>query len=252
MTAIGPDSVLAVFILFCRIGAVIMLMPGFSSNRIPVRVRLFVSLSITLALAPLLSQQVTNLLGDDSSSVAIIRLFASETLVGLLIGFLARILFGAVETFSGAIAMSIGLTSAIAGPMEEHESLPAITTFIIFVAAALVFITNLHWEVIRGIAASYSALPVVRPFDARFGLIQVSDCLTKSFLIALRIGSPFMIYALITNFAIGLACRMVPQIPVYFITVPAVLAGGLALWYLIYLPFFQIFNEAFLAWIAGG
>jgi flagellar biosynthesis protein FliR len=180
------------------------------------------------------------------------RLFASETMAGLLMGFLARIFFGALETLSGAIAMSIGLTSALTAPMEGHEPLPAIANFIAFVATALVFVTNLHWEIVRGIAASYSVLPVLGLFDARFGLVQVSQCLTKSFLVALRIGSPFIVYALITNFALGFASRLVPQIPVYFITVPAVLAGGLALWYLIYLPFFQIFNQAFLAWVAGG
>jgi flagellar biosynthesis protein FliR len=52
--------------------------------------------------------------------------------------------------------------------------------------------------------------------------------------------------------AIGLASRLVPQIPVYFITVPAVLIGGLALLYLIFSPFMQIFNEAFLLWLTYG
>lgn len=252
MTVISSDTVLTVFVLFCRIGAVLMLMPGFSSSRIAVRVRLFMSFSLTLALTPLLSREVAKSLGDDSSPAAIIRMFASESLAGLLLGFLARIFFGALETVSGAVANSIGLTSALAVPIEDREPLPAITTFIAFVATALVFITNLHWEVIRGIAASYSALPVMGLFDARFGLAQVSDCLAKSFFSALRIGSPFIVYALITNFAIGLASRLVPQIPLYFITVPAVLAGGLALWHLTCVPFFQIFNQAFVTWLAGG
>lgn len=229
-----------------------MLMPGFSSSRIPVRLRLYMSFSLTLALTPLLSQEVAKILGDDSSPAAIIWMFASESLAGLLLGFLGRIFFGALETISGAVANLIGLTSVLAAPMEDREPLPAISNFIAFVATALVFITNLHWEVIRGIATSYSALPVLGLFDARHGLVQVSDCLTKSFLSALRIGSPFIVYALITNFVIGLASRLVPQIPLYFITVPAVLASGLALWYLTCLPFFQIFNQAFLTLFAGG
>jgi flagellar biosynthetic protein FliR len=148
--------------------------------------------------------------------------------------------------------MSIGLTSTLTSPMDEHESLPAITTFITFTATALLFFTNLHLEVIRGIAASYSALPVLGQFDARFNLVQVGDCLTRSFFVALRIGSPFVVYALITNFAIGIANKLVPQIPIYFITAPAVLAGGLVLLYLTCSPFLQIFNEAFLTWLAAG
>lgn len=52
MTAIGADAVLIAFVLFCRIGGCLMLMPGFSSNRVPVNVRLFIAFSATLALTP--------------------------------------------------------------------------------------------------------------------------------------------------------------------------------------------------------
>ena len=54
MTTIGPLSVLATFVLFCRIGTCLMLMPGFSSARVAGRIRLFLAIAITLVLAPLL------------------------------------------------------------------------------------------------------------------------------------------------------------------------------------------------------
>jgi flagellar biosynthesis protein FliR len=54
VTAIGPDTVLLAFLAFCRIGGCLMLMPGFSSSRVPVHVRLFIAVALTLALAPLL------------------------------------------------------------------------------------------------------------------------------------------------------------------------------------------------------
>jgi len=49
MTAIGSDAVLAAFVLFCRIGGCLMLMPGFSNQRVPRNVRLFIAFSVTLA-----------------------------------------------------------------------------------------------------------------------------------------------------------------------------------------------------------
>ncbi len=251
MTGINPETVLSVFVLFCRIGGCLMLMPGYSSSRVPVRIRLFMSFSVTLALAPLLSRDVIGILTGDAPA-ALCRLFASEMLVGLMIGFLARIFFASLETISGVIAMAIGLTSTLTVPLEDHESLPAVTSFVMLAATALVFFSGLYWEVLRGIVASYTALPVLGLFDMRFSLAQISGCLAKSLLIALRIGSPFIVYSLITNFAIGLASRLVPQIPIYFITVPAVLLGGLTLLYIICSPFMQIFTEAFLAWLTYG
>ena len=46
------DSVLATFIVFCRIGGCLMLVPGFSSVNIPVQVRLFVAIVTTFARRP--------------------------------------------------------------------------------------------------------------------------------------------------------------------------------------------------------
>jgi flagellar biosynthetic protein FliR len=58
MIGLGPDAVALVVLIFCRIGGCLMLMPGFSSPRIPVRARLFVALSLSLALSPLLVDAV--------------------------------------------------------------------------------------------------------------------------------------------------------------------------------------------------
>jgi flagellar biosynthetic protein FliR len=82
--------------------------------------------------------------------------------------------------------------------------------------------------------------------------VQVTDCLTKAFFISLRIGSPFIVYSLIANFTIGLGSKLVPYIPLYFITAPAVTAGGLFLFYTTCKSFLQIFNDAFSTWLTAG
>ena len=45
-------------------------------------------------------------------------------------------------------------------------------------------------------------------------------------MLALRIASPFIIYSVIVNLAIGLTNKLTPTIPVYFISLPFVLFGG--------------------------
>lgn len=251
MKPLETDSVLAAFVLFCRIGSCLMLVPGFASSRIPANVRLFLAFSITLALTPLLSSSLPGGLAKDSPA-ELLRLFASECLTGATIGFLARVFFGALETLSGVIAAAIGLASVLGSPMDEGESQPAISTLIILAATVLVFITNLHWEVLRGIAESYAAVPVTGLFDTPLNLFQASIYLTKSFLISLQISSPFVLYGLITNFALALANKLAPQIPFYFVTVPAVICGGLFLFYATCKPLLQLFAMAFSALITSG
>ena len=61
------------------------------------------------------------------------------------------------------------------------------------------------------------------------GLARLADAFSSTFILALQISSPFIVYALIINLMVGIANKMVPQIPVYFISTPFVLAGGLLL-----------------------
>lgn len=251
MNEIGHDLVLAAFVLFCRIGSCLMLMPGFSSMRVPLRVRLFVAVAITLALMPILVPVVDKALLDPAP-LKLLQLIFSESLTGLLIGFLGRMFFSALETGGVVIAQLIELSGVLGSPMQESEPIPAVASIIVLAATMLIFVMDLHWEILRAIVASYNVLPLTGHFDFQFGLVQVSDTLAKAFLLGLRISSPFIVFSLVVNFAIGLASKMIPQIPVYFVMTPFVVAGGLFLLYESSRQMLEIFMFGFQAWLRTG
>lgn len=248
---IGSNAVLSVFILFCRIGSCLLLMPGFSSDRVPVNVRLFLALSVTLALTPVLSGEVQPFF-INATPIELVKLILSEVMTGLLIGFLGRIFFSALETLAMAIALGVGLSSNLGAPIDEGEPLPAISTIITLTATTLLFLMDLHWEIIRGLVASYQALPVSMGFGAQFALIQVADCLSKAFFLSLRVSSPFIVYAIIVNLSVGLTNKLTPQIPVFFISAPFIVAGGLFLLYFSFNQFIELFMAGFETWLRTG
>jgi flagellar biosynthesis protein FliR len=251
MNWLGPSVVLAGFILFCRIGACLMLMPGFSSPRVPVQVRLFICFAITAGLMPLLSPDILKLLKEDAP-FDVLRLIVSELLIGGLIGFMGRIFLAALETLGTGIAMQTGLANSLGAPISEDEPLPAITSMLTFAATTLLFVTDLHWEVLRGIVASYQALPAAAEFAPRSGLVQIADCFARAFFLSLRIASPFIIFSLIVNMAIGLANRFTPQIQVYFIATPFVVAAGMFLLYFSSKELLGFFMAGFGVWLHSG
>ncbi|MGP0060173.1 MAG: flagellar biosynthesis protein FliR [Beijerinckiaceae bacterium] len=251
MNWLGPSTVLAGFILFCRIGACLMLMPGFSSPRVPVSVRLFICFAITAALVPLLAPDIVKLLKDDAP-FDVLRLIVSELLIGGLIGFMGRIFFAALETLGTGMAMFTGLSNALGAPINEDEPLPSLAALLTFLATTLLFVTDLHWEVLRGLVASYRTIPAAVEFAPRSGLVQVADCLSRAFFLALRIASPFIMFSVIVNLAIGFANRLTPQIQVYFISMPFVVAGGLVLLYFTYRQLLVIFLAGFSTWLHNG
>jgi flagellar biosynthesis protein FliR len=248
---IGSTAVLTAFLIFCRIGGCLMLMPGFSSPRVPVVVRLFLCVAISLALTPFLGGRIEKLVSD-ASALTLLRLILSELLIGGLIGFMGRIFFAALETLGTSIAMQIGLASALGAPVDDSEALPSIADFLTFLATTLLFVTDLHLEVVRGIIASYRTLPIASGFGPQFGLIQVADTLSKSFFLGLRVSSPFILFGLVFNFAVGLANKLTPQIQVYFIATPFAVAGGLFLFYFTFRQVLELFMAGFANWLAGG
>jgi flagellar biosynthetic protein FliR len=136
--------------------------------------------------------------------------------------------------------------------VDDDESMPSIVSLVSLVAVLLIFVTDLHWEIFRGLAASYTVLPINQGFDPRVGLVQLTDEATKTFVFTLRIASPFLVFSLVANFAIGLINKLVPQIPVTFISTPFLLCGGFLILYFTIRPALELFIGAFAAFLKSG
>ena len=251
MSALTPTLVLTAFVVFCRIGGCLLVIPGFSSPRVPVRARLFVAIAVALALTPLLTGQVQPIVAD-AAPIRLLVLMVSESLKGVLIGLLGRVFFVALETMTTAVSYSIGLSSTMGAPIDGDEAAPPIVSLVSLAAILLIFVTDLHWELFRGLALSYEALPVNQGFDPRVGLAELTDEAAKTFVFTLRIAAPFLVFSVAANFTIGLINKLVPQIPVSFISTPFLLAGGILILYFIERPALDLFISAFGAWARSG
>ena len=251
MTGPASDLVLVAFLIFCRVGACLLLMPGYSSARIPVQVRLFVAVSLALTLAPLTFDALQGAV-HGVAPLGLLRAFGSELLTGITIGLMGRFFFIALEAIGMAIAMSIGITQNLGAPVDETEPLPAVTTLITLSATLMIFLTDQHLEVLRALAASYDNLPVSAGFSTQFALTQLGGKATLAFTLALRLGSPFLVLALVLNFGIGLATRLVPNVQTFFLASPLVLVLGLILLYFTIPAVLRLFTDAFSRFLVSG
>lgn len=251
MIDLSSETLLAIFLIFCRIGASLIMMPGFSSVRVPANIRLFIALTTTLALSPILVDVVrASVVGAEP--FAILAAIVAETLTGLLIGLLARLFFMALQTLTVAAAQSVGLGGMPGLPMDDDEPLPSVVTLFTLTATMLLFLTDLHWELLRGLVDSYEAIPPGTTFDVRLGLMEISDQIAAAFLLALRISSPFLVFSVVVNFAVGITNKLTPQIPVYFVATPFITAGGLLLLYFTIHEFMAAFFAVFAGFLRAN
>jgi flagellar biosynthetic protein FliR len=251
VTAAVADAVLATFLVFCRIGGCLMIMPGFSTQRVPPQVRLLIAISITLMLAPLLLPGLTPIVRG-AQPIDSMQHILTETATGATIGLMGRYFFLALQFMAVAVATFIGLSGMPQMGAEEAEPAPSLANLITLTATILFFLTEQHLEVIKALVASYAIMPVADGFDPQLSLVQLLKTLAIAFVLALQITSPFIVFSIAINFMFGLMNKLTPQIQVYFISVPFVAAGGLFFVYFFIGEVMRVFTEGFMTWLARG
>ncbi|NGO51715.1 flagellar biosynthetic protein FliR [Allomesorhizobium camelthorni] len=249
MSTTAEAIVLAAFVAFCRVGGCFLLMPGLASVRVPVQIRLFVAIAATGALLVHLWDQILPLI--DRRPQILAPMIVSELMIGALIGLMARLYMMALQFIGAGVAMLIGY-GGMAGPgIEEAEPQAALASIISFSALLLLFVFDFHHEIVRALVASYTVAPLNVFFNPQAALVDIADTLSEAFFMVLRLGSPFVAYAILVNLTIGFVNKLVPQIPVYFISLPFVIAGGLIIIYFGAGSMLSLFADGFMATALG-
>ena len=219
-----------------------MLMPGISSGRIPLQVRLFIALACSFAVLPIVIGNISTSL-DAGQPWTMFRLMLSEMLIGGIIGILAHIYFWALQFMANMMAMAVGYSGSPGDAITEPEPQAALATIVTFSALFLFFVTDMHLEILRALLNSYTAIPVDGAFRPDAAMIDFTDALSDAFLVTLRIAAPFIVFAVLVNFAIGLINKLTPTIPIYFVSMPFVLGGGLLVVYFILPELLRFFTQ---------
>ena len=219
-----------VFLIFCRVGGCLMLAPGLGSGLIPSRVRLLLAGAVTFVVAPIVLSNGPNI-SPDGHVLQLARVCLFELAIGLSMGVIGRLFLSMMEFLATVASTGIGMANPFGVTLEPGEILPPLATFVGIASNAIVFATGLHWQVLAAIVDSYSTIPVgaVVPVDLVLG--RAMEGLASASQLALRVFSPLVAYAILVNFSISLINRLTPQVAIFYISTPFIVAG--ALWILL-------------------
>jgi flagellar biosynthetic protein FliR len=211
------DDVFGIFLIFVRVGAALMLMPGFSEPYIFSRSRLLFALIVSFLLAGPLAPY----LPPAPTQVADLTLLIfGETLFGLFIGGATRIMFAALHVAGSTIAVQSGLaTASVFDPNQSTQgTLPG--NFLTTVAMVLLFVTDSHHMLLRGIIQSYAHLQISDPLPVGDMAGFMTRIVQKGFDIGVQMAAPLLLVGLLTNLAMGVLNRLMPTFQVFFIALP--------------------------------
>ena len=243
-----PAQVEGFLLVFARLGAVMMMLPGFSDTAVPVRIRLLVALGISLALFGLLGPQVP----ATGSTMRLAGLAVGEMLIGLALGTIIRIMFLAITIAGSIISLQTGLTSAVMPDAALGGQLPVMAKLVSVAAAVVCFSLGIHHMWIAAMVNSYLVFPVGGlPPAADFAQLAIATT-TRSMDLGFSLAAPLVVYGIVFNVALGLSARLAPTIQVFFIAQPLNILLGLALFGAILGAVLMGFATAMADWLQQG
>jgi flagellar biosynthetic protein FliR len=227
-----PQSIAVFLLMLVRVGTMLMLMPGFSGRSVPAPIKVIFSVVVTLTLVPFSQTNAAQFNDPGRFAVGV----GQEFLVGLLMGFGIALIFGAVEMAAGLINIQMGLNLSPAFNPSFNMTGGALDTFYMLIASLIFFGADAHHLLILALQRSFVTIPVGAATFSQSGQQTLAALTEVMFVDALRIGLPVAGTLLLADVALGILSRMVPQMNVFFVGLPAKMLVGFGL-ILLTMPF---------------
>src|SRR6185369_16075977 len=220
------QQVFAAGLIFTRLAAIIMLIPGIGEGFIPPRIRLAMALAMALMLFPVLGHSVPAIpVAVSGIAGAVIK----ETLIGLMIGAILRLFMSSLATAGEVVSIQTTLSFAQTTNPTMGQPTPTLATFLGLMGVVLIMTTDLHHLFLSAIVKSYTLFPFTRPVQvADAGQLAVQT-VAKSFSLGLQLAAPVVVFSLVFNVATGLVGRVMPQFQIFFVATPLMVLLGLSI-----------------------
>jgi len=232
------------FLIFLRIGAMLITMPVFESRSIPLFFKLVLAFATSIILFHLVKLQPAPMSANlFSFSIGVI----GEILLGVGIGFSVKLIFAGIQLAGQLAGYQMGLAIANVMDPQDNEQIPLLAQFNNLLAL-LVFITiNAHHWFVRALMESYRLIPPLNMHLGNSAIELIVQLAGNMFIIAIQVGAPVIAALLLTSVAFGLVARTVPQMNVFIVAIPLKIGVGLLFWGFS-LPYFlayfkKIFND---------
>jgi flagellar biosynthetic protein FliR len=220
-----PVEIYTAGLVFARVAAIVMLIPGVGEAAVPPRIRLAFALLLSLVLLPIAAPTVAAIPPLASGLAgAVIR----EVLIGLMIGGLLRLFLSSLSVAGEAVSLQTTLSFAQTASPLGGTANTSLGAFLGLLGVTLIFATDLHHLFVGAIARSYTLFPPSRGVP----LGDTSDLAVRTvgqaFALGVQLAAPVIVFSLVINIATGLVGRMLPQFQIFFVSTPITVLVGLS------------------------
>jgi flagellar biosynthetic protein FliR len=206
-----PFDLTTWMLVFLRASAMLTIFPLFSMQNFPVQLRIALGTLLSFLVAPTLPPAI----GIPSSFVGLIMAMVAEVGIGLLLGFMCRLVFHVLEFAGNLISTEMGLNMASTlNPFTHGRSdVPGMVLY--YLGAVLFLVLDLHHALLLAFQRAYAFLPIggAHLKDALF--TNVVGSTSHLFLAGLLMAAPVIAVSFLVNLVFSVLGRAVPQMNVF-------------------------------------
>jgi len=207
---------------FLRIGAMLLAVPILSIDAVTVRIRVLLTLMLTLMIYPLVEWPVI-----DPVSAAGLSEIVNQILIGALMGVFLQIVTAAVVLGGQAIANAMGLSMAT---MVDPGlgNVPLVSQFLLILATLIFLSIGGHMLVIGILLRSFETFPVGVAFVQTANFANLVEWSSMIFLGGVLLALPIMVALLLVNSGVGIITRAAPSLNIFAVGFPVFFLTGYA------------------------
>src|SRR5215213_4328330 len=177
-------------LVFARIGAMVMLLPGFGETNIPARIKLSIALLLTLIILPLHRQAYQV---DINSLTPLLVLMLHEIVIGIVLGATARVTLSALQVAGAVIAQQMGLGFVTSVDPTQGQQGVLVGNFLTILGVTLLFATDSHHLVIAALNDSYTIFAPGETVSSGDVAALATRAFAAAFRLGLQLSGPFLV-----------------------------------------------------------
>ena len=212
------------FIVFVRLSGIFMTVPMFADKAVSAKTRLAIAVVFSMALAPIVSQYIPTIPGSVSLLMLIVL---GEFLIGVLLGFGAKLFALAINFAGDFMAAMMGLQAASMFDSRTGSNSTSLSALLSIIALAAFIALDLHLYIIKAFVESYDVIGFNKAMPLEEVAMAIVLTVTKITILGVKLAAPVVAANFIVNCALGILNRLVPQIHVFFISMPLTMLLGI-------------------------
>ncbi|MBS5925674.1 MAG: fused FliR family export protein/FlhB family type III secretion system protein [Clostridium sp.] len=164
---------------------------------------------------------------DINNNYMLVYSVVSEIMSGVILGFIANMIFEFIRMAGGYMDIQIGLSMMnILDPSSETTSTP-FSNLSYFISMVIFFIIDGHHLLIKCLIQSFKVVNIGQNIVFQDTFSVVLDAFREYFVIGVKIAIPLVLIIIITDLCMALVSRTVPAINVMILGMPVKMVVGL-------------------------